>query len=418
MKGIIYKATNTLNGKVYIGQTISGLEKRKTQHMRGAKIDESNRFHKALYQYPGGFEWEIIDEFSGTRKEVAHFLNVAEEYHIIKNNAYDQDYGYNASIGGYSMDVWDERLQKTAVKHEWQGKKMLQYDKDGNFVKEWVSLSEISREFSKERSGKNNANNLCKGLRYGFQWRVKTSDDFHKKIEPYMLPIKYTPVIVYNTNGELIGRYGSRKGAIEELGSLPKTREEFINIIKLPSGSHVKPRFFCFKDDGGEYPETITVIKPEVKKREKAAPTPSKRVAAYSLDGKLVAVYNSVNEATRATGVERETINRYCEKELDDIVQNPKLKYVWRYVNEFPEKTIYIQPKVRFTYSRTTDSRIVQYSKSGEFIKIWDTTSSAVEAGEDTTWFIRKSLAGENTKHDSKYIWRKYEYCKPMIIAQ
>ena len=70
MKGIIYKATNTFNGKVYIGQTIAGLPKRKSQHYKDAKSDSDNIFHVALYQYPNAFEWETIDTFTGTKEEV------------------------------------------------------------------------------------------------------------------------------------------------------------------------------------------------------------------------------------------------------------------------------------------------------------------------------------------------------------
>ena len=37
MYGIIYKATNLVNGKVYIGQTINTLNKRKMEHYQDAK---------------------------------------------------------------------------------------------------------------------------------------------------------------------------------------------------------------------------------------------------------------------------------------------------------------------------------------------------------------------------------------------
>ena len=146
MKGYIYKATNTFNGMVYIGQTIH-LDKRKAQHLREARIDEANRFHTALYQYPGAFEWEVIDTFSGDREYVTHTLNIAEEYHILKYNSSDPRYGYNANSGGYSSAVLNDRLKALAKKHEGTCKAMLQYDQEGHFLKEWESLSEISREF-------------------------------------------------------------------------------------------------------------------------------------------------------------------------------------------------------------------------------------------------------------------------------
>ena len=84
MKGIIYRATNSYNGKVYIGQTITSLKHRRSEHLRDAVSDSVNHFHLALMQYgKDAFEWDILDEFSGSREDVIHALNVAEEYHIL-----------------------------------------------------------------------------------------------------------------------------------------------------------------------------------------------------------------------------------------------------------------------------------------------------------------------------------------------
>ena len=50
---IIYKATNKINGKVYIGQTINSLEHRKSGHEREARYQKETSvyFHNALLKY-------------------------------------------------------------------------------------------------------------------------------------------------------------------------------------------------------------------------------------------------------------------------------------------------------------------------------------------------------------------------------
>lgn len=52
---IIYKATNTVNQKVYIGQTTRNFKKRQQEHLYDATHNRDNLpFHNAIIKY--GFE--------------------------------------------------------------------------------------------------------------------------------------------------------------------------------------------------------------------------------------------------------------------------------------------------------------------------------------------------------------------------
>ena len=91
----IYKITNIVNGKVYIGQTINPVKDRFQRHISDAihhVID--THFTRAINKYgKENFKWEIIDTAS-SREE----LNQKEEYWI---RAYDACHnGYNTSVGG------------------------------------------------------------------------------------------------------------------------------------------------------------------------------------------------------------------------------------------------------------------------------------------------------------------------------
>ena len=92
---IIYKITNKINNKCYIGQTIKTLRIRKSQHIRNIKY-KKYPLHKALYKYGlEDFSWEIICECKSREK-----LNEMECYYIDYYNSHVSKSGYNVALGG------------------------------------------------------------------------------------------------------------------------------------------------------------------------------------------------------------------------------------------------------------------------------------------------------------------------------
>jgi len=90
---VIYKATNNVNGKVYIGQTQLSLEKRKVKHIWDAGKARFH-FHRALNKYGvENFKWQVICICPNIDS-----LNEQEQYFI---NFYDSlNNGYNLTAGG------------------------------------------------------------------------------------------------------------------------------------------------------------------------------------------------------------------------------------------------------------------------------------------------------------------------------
>ena len=95
---IIYKATNLINNKIYIGQTTNSLEYRKNQHFREARCDKRKNtyFHNAINKYgENNFDFIVIDS-----AESIDELNEKERYWISYYNSTNKDKGYNLDSGG------------------------------------------------------------------------------------------------------------------------------------------------------------------------------------------------------------------------------------------------------------------------------------------------------------------------------
>lgn len=115
----IYKITNKLNDKCYIGKTIYTIEKRFKQHIRDSK--KENTLNRPLYQ---AFKKYGIDNFQVEKVEEckAEALEEREKYWIEYYGSFK--YGYNATTGG-------------------DGKPYLDYDLVYNLYKEGKSITEI-----------------------------------------------------------------------------------------------------------------------------------------------------------------------------------------------------------------------------------------------------------------------------------
>ena len=217
----IYKITNKINNKIYIGQSVN-IEQRFYTHCSDALTKtDNNYFHNAIRKYgKENFYIEIIEECS------VEELNDKEVYWINKYNSTDSSIGYNSTLGGegnrkFSLkemqEMWDEgkstkeiseilNCSRETVAMNLKGykdfsqrksyirgmkyadnpqhkKKVYQYNFDGEFIQEFDSLSEAGIAVNNDKySGSMIRRSINKKTSaYGFQWREEKFD----KIEPY-----------------------------------------------------------------------------------------------------------------------------------------------------------------------------------------------------------------------------------------
>lgn len=118
----IYKITNLLNGKVYIGQSVD-IEKRWSTHKAELKNNYHYNFHlqNAWNKYgEESFEFSVVEECDIDK------LNQCEIYWISKFNSYKD--GYNLTSGGGNTESFS--------------KSVIQFDCTGNELQRYASISE------------------------------------------------------------------------------------------------------------------------------------------------------------------------------------------------------------------------------------------------------------------------------------
>jgi group I intron endonuclease len=112
---LIYKITNLINGKIYIGQTCRSIKSRFNKHKSASRAGGGYVIGKAMRKY--GEDKFIIETIDECQKDNA---NEREIFWISKYDSTNYKIGYNESIGGnvtwrakeYSLDQILEHFNK------------------------------------------------------------------------------------------------------------------------------------------------------------------------------------------------------------------------------------------------------------------------------------------------------------------
>jgi group I intron endonuclease len=164
-QGIIYKATNLINDKCYIGQTSRKFKKRMQEHLNPVK-DGEVYFHNALKKYgKENFKWEIIYECD----EI--MLDMMETFKImVCHSHYSEGKGYNLTWGGkHSIGMLGKH-------HTDETKKIL---------------SETHSGSNNPFYGKKHTEETKRKISYGGKGR-KCSEETRRKISEFRKTFKYT----------------------------------------------------------------------------------------------------------------------------------------------------------------------------------------------------------------------------------
>ena len=192
----IYKATNKINEKSYVGQTVD-YRSRVWQHQRCYE-KENCKFHDAIKEFGfDNFDWEILKTCENKKE-----ADQSERYYIEYYNSYRDGYNENkGGVGGHN-----------AVP-------VVCLSLNGEFVKRYDSAADA------EKDGFNNVNVIlcCKNKLYTCKKHLFMFEEDYLKhgAKKYTKPESKCskPVIQCDMNGNFINEFRSVQQAARETGS-------------------------------------------------------------------------------------------------------------------------------------------------------------------------------------------------------
>lgn len=207
--GIIYQATNLINGKMYIGQTIRKLKTRITEHYHNVK-NSNNKFSNALQKYSKeNWKWEILVDNVPIGQ-----LNLFEKSYIWGLSTFE--FGYNSTTGGSEASTVSEdtrnklsraRLGKPLSE---ETKNKISLSTKGKFISEGhrkiISKSKLgiprTEETKKKISEKRIKNGIALGSKNPFYGKKHSQET--KNILSDVRSVVYYEIITPAGNVEII----------------------------------------------------------------------------------------------------------------------------------------------------------------------------------------------------------------------
>lgn len=332
------------NGMRYVGKT-HDLSDRIGVYVR---FGGSSRVNSAIEKFGiGSIDVKVLCRLDGLSSVDMELCLGILEIKYIRELGTIHPNGYNVSLGGELLGIPIEHLttDSATIKSLLSGNKiLLEYDTDGNFVREYPSISRFAYEKGYSEDSVRTAVDKMHAYKGKHILRTKRYDYIPERIEVDEIRVvervKYktvveekrvvksrdvtyaeVPVIVYDLNGDFVGEYESKSAACRALYQYGHT---------LPFGLY-KNGYIAFKKTSDDYPKKIEnseqlrykVTQEEYKPITELEDKPilsSESVKSghynkhtklrhdfsinqFKLNGEFVAQHRSIRDASDATGI-------------------------------------------------------------------------------------------------------------------
>ena len=150
MKILIYKVTNKVNHKIYVGQTTLTLKQRQNRHrttfyhQREREVNNS-RFYNAIGKYGfENFQFDEIEQCDSLEK-----LDEREMYWVDFYKSHNRNFGYNIKLGGNTAPLPKSIRRKIGekTKERWKDARHAKLMSDGlkKATKKWQEICKSNR---------------------------------------------------------------------------------------------------------------------------------------------------------------------------------------------------------------------------------------------------------------------------------
>lgn len=215
MKGIIYVAENTVNGKRYVGQTIRKFEYRQAEHKKDSE-EFDNKFYRAIRKYGwDSFNWAVIVE----GVESVESLNSLEQYWIKELDTFES--GYNSTTGGEGYIVSDEAKMKMS-----ESKKGSNHPNYGKHLSE-----ETKKKLSESHKGEKNPN-------YGKHLSEETKKKMSERLKGANNPRSKPVLQLDKETGEVIAEFAGLNEAERVTGINHRNISKICRGLQKSSGGY------------------------------------------------------------------------------------------------------------------------------------------------------------------------------------
>lgn len=293
--GEIYKITNKINGKIYIGQTIHSANRRFYQHIYNAEnnLFKNSALYGAINKYgKNNFYIETIEDNIPTE-----LLDKKEIYYI---NEYDSivPSGYNISIGGHSgiypvKEVYKIKLFNLSVIKEYSTPLEACKDNGYNIYDHLYYKASVSLD----------------GCFYIYKDEYLNDSDINNRLLKMA-----NPICQLDEYGNIIGYHRSLRSA-GIYAKIPWTNIRACCRNKMLSTNKIQ---WCYyKDLSQRIHKSILDMSPY-------------SIEQLSLNNKLIKVWDEAKNAALHLGVnDSSSISKCCKNK-----QKTAYGYKWRYHNE------------------------------------------------------------------------------------
>ena len=290
--GVIYKITNSINNKVYIGQTINELQGRWASHKNSHKRED--KWGTLIYV---AMRKHGVDNFSIQPVEEDIPIDILSSREVFWVKEYDSyTNGYNMTHGG-----------ETATSLE---KSVIAYDLNGNKALEFGSIKTAAESFDIYPSSISKACSSTGRTSQGYIGKYKSDPIQHTDIEEVLrISNKKRQIDKYDINGIYVCSYDSLSDAAKRCNTLSSS------IYSACSGIIAKSKGYVWRYKGDAFNKYGLG-----NKRDKV-------VYQYDINGEFISKFPTATSASKTLGICRSSICKACRNKT--VYKG----YTWIYVN-------------------------------------------------------------------------------------